>query len=307
MSLPSLPVIDAEDVTKHYGGVCALAGVSLQVMPGEVFGFLGPNGAGKSTFVRLLLQLTQPTSGVVRLFGYPARHTAARRSVGYLPEVMRAYEYLRVREFMRLHTRLAGIPTRAARGEIRRCLDRTGIADLDGRYIRGLSKGQVQRLGLAQALLGNPRLLLLDEPVSGLDPIGTRDLRDLLQQLRGEGVTVFLNSHNLTEVERVCDRVAILNHGRILRIGRRDDLSASSDYIDITVPQAPADFVQQLERRSGHPVTRSGDTLRVRAVSDADSLELHRMVHAAGLRLVALQRSQESLEDIFYRVVKESA
>lgn len=307
MSLPSLPVIDAVNVAKHYGGVQALDGVSLQVMPGEVFGFLGPNGAGKSTFVKLLLHLTRPTSGVVRLFGYPAQHTAARRSVGYLPEVMRAYGYLRVGEFMRLHTRLAGITTRQARSEIERCLARTGIASLASRAIRGLSKGQLQRLGLAQALLGNPRLLLLDEPASGLDPIGTRDLRDLLQQLRGEGVTVFLNSHNLTEVERVCDRVAILNHGRILRIGRRADLSASSDYIDITVPQAPADFVQQLERHSGHPVSCNGDVLRVRAVSEADCLEIHRMVHAAGLRLVALQRSQESLEDIFYRVVKETA
>ncbi len=208
---------------KTYGSVTALHGVDLEVDEGELFGLLGPNGAGKSTLVKSACGLVRPTGGTVEVAGAPAGSERANRSMGYLAELFRFPEWCRADELLELHQRLAG--SRGGASERSALLEEVGLADAAGRRVGAMSKGMQQRLGLAQALIGSPRLLLLDEPTSALDPAGRRLVRALLERLRERGVAVLLNSHLLSEVELVCDRVAIIAAGRVVAAGSPDDLS----------------------------------------------------------------------------------
>jgi ABC-2 type transport system ATP-binding protein len=208
---------------KRYGATLALAGVDLQVQPGELVGLLGPNGAGKSTLVKIACGLVRPSDGEARVTGEPAGSAAARGRLGYLAELFRFPDWLRADELLELHQRLAGSQGGAAeRAEL---LELVGLGEADGVRVDAMSKGMQQRLGIAQALVGSPQLLMLDEPTSALDPVGRRIVRDLLLELKGRGVAVLLNSHLLSEVERVCDRVAILVSGRIVAQGSPVDLA----------------------------------------------------------------------------------
>src|SRR4051812_27116100 len=215
--------VEVEDLVKRYGRTTALAGLSMTVEAGEVFGFLGPNGAGKTTAVKLLLGLARPTSGHGTVLGAPLGDRAARRRIGYLPELFRYQPWLRAREVLELHARLAGGLDRS-RHAIDTILDEVGLLERADDTVGGFSKGMQQRLGLGVALLGSPALVVLDEPTSALDPAGRADVRSIIRRARDAGTAVFLNSHLLTEVERVCDRVAIVDHGRVLESGRLDDL-----------------------------------------------------------------------------------
>jgi ABC-2 type transport system ATP-binding protein len=214
---------DCRDLSKRYGGTVALAGVDIEVQPGELVGLLGPNGAGKSTLVKIACGLVRPSGGQARVADHPAGSPAARAAIGYLAELFRFPEWLRADELLALHQRLAG--SDGGPDERRELLELVELTDAAGTRVGAMSKGMQQRLGIAQALVGTPRLLMLDEPTSALDPVGRRIVRDLLLELKRRGVAVLLNSHLLSEVERVCDRVAILVGGKIIARGSPADLA----------------------------------------------------------------------------------
>src|SRR3954454_23760939 len=218
-----MAVLEARGVAKRYGATQALAGVDLDVGEGELFGLLGPNGAGKSTLVKLACGLVRPSGGALSVAGAPAGSSEARRAIGYLAELFRFPGWARADEVLALHQRLAGSDGGAAeRAEL---LGLVGLADAGGRRVEAMSKGMLQRLGIAQALVGSPRLLLLDEPTSALDPVGRRTVRELLEELRRRGMSVLLNSHLLSEVELVCDHVAIISKGALVTAGRPSELA----------------------------------------------------------------------------------
>jgi ABC-2 type transport system ATP-binding protein len=222
--LRRMPVaFECKELAKSYGSTVALAGVDLEVAPGELVGLLGPNGAGKSTLVKIACGLVRPTAGTARVGGEPAGSAAARAAIGYLAELFRFPGWLRADELLDLHQRLAGSDGGGVERE--ELLMLVGLADAAATRVDAMSKGMQQRLGIAQALVGRPRLLMLDEPTSALDPVGRRIVRDLLLELKRRGVGVLLNSHLLSEVERVCDRVAILVNGRIVARGSPAELA----------------------------------------------------------------------------------
>jgi ABC-2 type transport system ATP-binding protein len=241
---------DCRELSKRYGGTVALAGVDLEVQPGELVGLLGPNGAGKSTLVKIACGLVRPSGGQAQVAGEQAGSPAARATIGYLAELFRFPEWLRADELLTLHQRLAGSDGGAdERGEL---LDLVELADATGTRVGAMSKGMQQRLGIAQALVGRPRLLMLDEPTSALDPVGRRIVRDLLLELKRRGVAVLLNSHLLSEVERVCDRVAILVGGKIVARGSPAELArARGVEVDLgtgvrAYPEASRDEVPEI-------------------------------------------------------------
>jgi ABC-2 type transport system ATP-binding protein len=220
-----VPALAATAVSKRYGATHALRGVDLEVQDGELLGLLGPNGAGKSTLVKIACGLVRPTGGDVRICGAPAGSLDARRALGYLAELFRFPGWATGAELLELHQRLAG--STGGDAERAELLDLVGLADARDRRVETMSKGMQQRLGIAQALVGTPRLLLLDEPTSALDPAGRRTVRALLEELRRRGVAVLLNTHLLSEVERVCDRVAIIDHGRLVAAGTPAELGGA--------------------------------------------------------------------------------
>jgi ABC-2 type transport system ATP-binding protein len=212
-----------QGLAKRYGKVQALGGIDLEVEEGELVGLLGPNGAGKSTLVKIVCGLVRPSAGTARVNGARAGSSKARASLGYLAELFRFPGWMSADELLQLHQSLAG--SRGGAEERTRLLELVALADARDRRIEGMSKGMQQRLGIAQALVGNPRILLLDEPTSALDPVGRRTVRELLEELRGKGVSVLLNSHLLSEVELVCDRVAILLGGKLVEEGATHELA----------------------------------------------------------------------------------
>ncbi|WP_020432076.1 ABC transporter ATP-binding protein, partial [Paenibacillus riograndensis] len=220
----NVPAIEAQLLTKEYSNGRGCRDVSITVEKGEAFGFLGPNGAGKSTIVKMLAGLIRPTSGSAALFGHPVGTLAAKAKIGYLPELYRYQEWLTGEEVVRLHARLCGIDKSVADRRIPELLKEVGIG-LRGRdRVKHYSKGMQQRLGLACALVNEPELVFLDEPSSALDPIGRMEVRTILERLKQRGITIFLNSHLLEDVEVLCDRMALLNNGEILRHGKVTDI-----------------------------------------------------------------------------------
>jgi ABC-2 type transport system ATP-binding protein len=217
------PALLVTDVAKRYGRTEALKGVALEVAPGELMGLLGPNGAGKSTLVKIACGLIRASSGRVEICGAPAGSPAARRSLGYLAELFRFPGWFSADEVLRLHQRLAG--SSGGESERTRLLELVNLLDARAMPVDQMSKGMQQRLGIAQALVGSPPLLLLDEPTSALDPAGRRTVRGLLEQLREQGIAVLLNSHLLSEIELVCDRVTIISHGEVVAAGAPAELS----------------------------------------------------------------------------------
>jgi ABC-2 type transport system ATP-binding protein len=247
------PALAVRGLQKRYGRRWALHGVDLEVAPGELVGLLGPNGAGKSTLVKVACGLVRPTSGAAEVCGAPAGSPAARGALGYLAELFRFPLWSTAAEVLELHQRLARSGGGAA--ERTELLALVGLPDAAGTRVEAMSKGMQQRLGIAQALVGAPRLLLLDEPTSALDPEGRRTVRELLEELRRREVAVLLNTHLLSEVERVCDRVAIIDRGRLLAAGRPGDL-AGAGTVEVETqdgvrryPDVPRDEVPELVAR----------------------------------------------------------
>src|SRR5438105_11177185 len=222
------PAIHTVELSKRFGKTVALAGLSMTVPRGEVFGFLGPNGAGKTTSVKLLLGLIAPSSGEGWLLGQPIGDLTTRRKIGYLPELFRYQSWLTAREVMALHCELAAIARARWASEIDRILATVGLADRGTSRVGTFSKGMQQRLGLGVALLDDPAVVLLDEPTSALDPVGRHDVREIIRALRERGTVVFLNSHLLSEVEQVCDAVAIVDRGKVVAQGDLTQLLRTS-------------------------------------------------------------------------------
>ena len=300
MSEVDQAAIDVVELRKVYGRIEALAGLTMRVGRGEVFGFLGPNGAGKTTAVKLLLGLARPTSGEGRVLGAPLGDLEARRRIGYLPELFRYQPWLRAGEVLALHAELMGLPRAAWAADIEATFELVGLADRAGDLVGGFSKGMQQRLGLAVALLGSPELVFLDEPTSALDPLGRIDVRSMIAAIAARGTTVFLNSHLLTEVERVCDRVAVVDHGRVLASGPLDELLGAPaarirvTQLDPAVIASLADF---------GPTLRDGDWLSVRPM-DVDRIpELVAAIVAGGGRIHAVETGRTSLEDRFLALI----
>ena len=297
-------LIRTERLTKVYPGrVRAVDGLDLAVAEGELVGFLGPNGAGKTTAVQLLLGALRPTEGRAEVLGRPAGDRAARQHLGYLPEQFQFPGFLTPPALLDFHGRLLGLPSDERRGRSRELIGLVGLEEAAGRPLKTFSKGMLQRVGLAQALLGRPRLLLLDEPTSGLDPIGIRNVRNLLLWVKEQGVSVLLNSHLLSEVELVCDRVAILARGRVVAEGRIDELLRPVSSVQVRARELSEEGLARMRAVVGD-VEAQQDGWFVARVDRPDQVpELARTVVESGAQLEALLPTYETLEEAFVRLV----
>lgn len=296
------PAVRARALHKRYGRHVALTGLDLDVGPGQVVGLLGPNGAGKTTTVKILTGLVRATGGTAELFGAPVSDPAARRRLGYLPEHFRFPGWLSGIELLRFHARMAGRDPRRDEDRLRGLLALVGLSGRGDERIRGYSKGMTQRLGLAQALVGEPDLVLLDEPTSAMDPLGRREIRELIRGLSAAGTAVLLNSHLLSEVELVCDHVVVMDRGRVLRSGTMDEVRSASLEVRVQV-----DGVDQRIRdvAAGHGTVIAADEHELLlGVTDPDVVpRLAADLVQAGARLRALVPLQRSLEDVFVGLV----
>jgi ABC-2 type transport system ATP-binding protein len=295
-----LPAIETTDLRKRYGAVDALAGLTMTVGRGEVFGFLGPNGAGKTTTVKLLLGLARPTSGGGKVLGAPLGDLQTRRKIGYLPELFRYQPWLKAREVLTLHGELMGMRAARRRPAADEALRLVGLADRAGDLVGRFSKGMQQRLGLGAALLGEPALVVLDEPTSALDPVGRVDVRGIVRAAADRGAAVFLNSHLLSEVEQVCDRVAIIDHGRVVASGELDDVLGQAE-TQIRVTGLSASDLPAIER-FGTP-SLEGDHLAIRPMAAAGVPELVEQLVSMGAKIHEVRSGRSSLEQRFLELV----
>jgi ABC-2 type transport system ATP-binding protein len=297
--------IETSHLRKEYSRKVAVADLDLQVGQGEVFGFLGPNGAGKTTSIKMLLGLAKPTSGEARLLGQPIGDPQSRSRVGFLPEHFRFHDWLNGREFLDLHAQLYGLPEADRKERIPKLLERVGLEEHATKKLRGYSKGMLQRVGLAQALLNKPAVVFLDEPTSGLDPIGRILVRDIIRELRAEGTTVFLNSHLLSEVEITCDRVVFIKHGTVVKAIALKEIEQGATQVEIRVGALPADRAE-LERRLaqfGTEVRLDTDRIHLLMPNQTALPELARWLIGQGLDLYALTPHHASLEEMFLQIV----
>jgi ABC-2 type transport system ATP-binding protein len=297
--------IETRELRKEYGRIVALAGLTMTVGRGEVFGFLGPNGAGKTTAVKLLLGLSRPTAGGGHVLGASLGDVAARRRIGYLPEMFRYQGWMTAGEVLALHCELARLPRPRWRQEIEAALELAGLTERANSRTQTFSKGMQQRLGLAVALLGSPELVVLDEPTSALDPVGRQDVRRLIGALRDRGTTVFLNSHLLTEVERVCDRVAIVDKGRVVAELAMSEVQRERG-VGVRVTGLHAAAALKLAGRFG-PARRDGELLTVDGIADRDVPALVAALVAAGGAIHAVVPTRPTLEDRFLSLLGAGA
>jgi ABC-2 type transport system ATP-binding protein len=281
------------------GSTTAVSDLDLEVTRGESFGLLGPNGAGKTTTLKMMLGLLRPDRGTIRLLGLEPRDPAARSRIGFLPENPYFYDYLTAEEFLDFYGRLQGIPSEQRRERVRRTLHRVGLEGCGGTALRKFSKGMIQRLGLAQAIQHEPELVILDEPMSGLDPIGRREVRDLILSLRDEGKTVFFSTHILQDAEMVCDRVAILKQGRLRSVGKlRELIGEKVQWFEVAIRgQLPEPCDAEVVS-----VEAGGHLLRV---PDVEALtRLLAGMQNGRARVVSIWPRRETLEDLFLREVR---
>jgi ABC-2 type transport system ATP-binding protein len=292
--LPPTPALWCTGLRKRYGRRPAVDDVALSVGRGEVVGLLGPNGAGKTTVIKMLLGLVRPDAGEVMLLGRPATDPAARVRVGYLPELFRYQPWLTAAEVLRLHVRLAGVAVPV--GEQRDSLALVGLAARADDRVGGFSKGMQQRLGLAVALVARPEVVVLDEPTSALDPLGRADVRDIVLSLKARGVAVLLNSHLIGEVERVCDRVVVLDHGRVAAAGTLEELLGRHE---VRLHLTGVDPAVESRLAAAGEVQREGEWFTVALPADDDGTtvpDLVRDLATAGVRIHAVEPTRISLE-----------
>ena len=298
----SSPAIHTVELTKRFGSTVALAGLSMTVPRGEIFGFLGPNGAGKTTAVKLLLGLLSPTSGEAWVLGQPAGNLNARRRIGYLPELFRYQSWLSAREVLSLHCELAPLPRATWKEEIDRALTTVGLADRARDRVGTFSKGMQQRLGLGVALLGKPELVFLDEPTSALDPVGRHDVRGIIRDLAARGTAVFLNSHLLSEVEQVCDRVAVVDHGRVIAAGTMADLLTGSA-VKVRVTGLKPGDLKSLDAFG--PIDDEGEQLTFTKLGPDKVPELVAALVKLGGQVYEVVPRHQNLEDRFLQLLHE--
>lgn len=309
MNNPLPHAIETLGLRKIFGDKVAVADLTLTVERGEVFGFLGPNGAGKTTSVKMLLGLITPTSGSGQLLGAPIGNAELRAKVGFLPEHFRFHDWLTATEFLILHANLYHMPSQQIKQRVPDLLNLVGLTPHATKKLRAFSKGMLQRIGLAQALLNQPDLVILDEPTSGLDPVGRRLVRDILRDLSKAGTTVFLNSHLLSEVEITCDRVAFIKHGEVVRVSPLKTLVEGELTVTIRTNDLSAETIAGLARWSQDVrVTDSFDGcsklhLTMTLAGEDDLPDINRYLVDQGAAIYTLQIEHVSLEDLFIQIV----
>ena len=305
--------IDVRDLKKTYKTpfrrkkVEALRGVTFAVQRGHIFGFVGPNGAGKTTTIRTLMGLIRPSSGAAMLLGQPIPSRAARSKVGFLPESPYFYDYLTIGELLDLTGRLFGMPAPQRRKRAASLIERVGLARAQGQNLKKFSKGMLQRAGLAQALMNDPELVVLDEPMSGLDPIGRKEVRDLIVELRDQGKTVFFSTHILSDVEAITDHVAIIARGQLQAEGKPAELVKKTILgVDVTV-RVPDKAKTESLVGGADRVRFVGDELSLTLPADADVDAWIARAHEAGAKVIEVAPRHETLEDLFLREVQEAS
>jgi ABC-2 type transport system ATP-binding protein len=287
---------------KEFGDKVAVADLTLEVERGEVFGFLGPNGAGKTTAVKMLLGLIYPTAGSAEVLGSPLGDHRLREKVGFLPEHFRFHDWLTAREFLNLHGNLYHMESEQLARRVPELLELAGLAEHAEKKLGAYSKGMLQRVGLAQALLNDPDLVFLDEPTSGLDPVGRRLVRDIIRDLSEKGTTIFLNSHLLSEVEITCDRVAFIRHGEVLATSSLQTLVEGELTVEVRARNLSPEVIAGLSRWSQN-VRADGEHLSLTLSGEAQIPEINRYLAENGVDVFALRPKQLSLEDLFIQIV----
>src|SRR3989440_1826995 len=278
------PAVALTGVTKIFPvpfqgrSVVAVRDLNLEIAPGEIYGLLGPNGSGESTTLKIILGLIQPTSGGVRIFGRDNSAVAVRRDIGFLPENAYFHKFLTGAETLRFHAKLSGLSGHETKSRIAELLETVGLTRAADARLSTYSKGMLQRIGLAQALIHQPKILVLDEPTAAVDPAGSRDIQNLIASLKKTGTTILLSSHLLTQVQEVCDRVGILHRGKLIREGRLEDLLAIENQTEFIVENATPEFLDQLERQ----------------------------IASVNGRVVLRRKPQTSLEQLFLKVTETS-
>jgi len=294
--------IETQHLKKVFGAKTAVADLTLQVQQGEVFGFLGPNGAGKTTSVKMLLGLVAPSGGEGKLLGAPVGNVRARARVGFLPEHFRFHDWLTGSEFLHLHAQLYGMSSARCKERIPRLLDLVALTPHRDQKLRSYSKGMLQRIGLAQALLNEPQLIFLDEPTSGLDPVGRRLVRDIIRDLKSQGATVFLNSHLLSEVEITGDRVAFIKHGEVVRQAALQSLVDGQTTVELRVGQLSPQLIAGLAQW-GQDVRADGDHVHLTVADESALPHIARYIVEQGSELYTMTPLKLSLEDLFLQIV----
>jgi ABC-2 type transport system ATP-binding protein len=311
-------VIEVQNLSKDYRQHFwtpvrrVLDSVSFSVKKGEIFGFLGPNGSGKSTTIKILFEIIFPTAGEAKLFGKPLGDKSSKARIGFLPENPYFYDYLTSEQFLTFHGRLLGLDVNFLEKRIPEVLDLVGMRGTTSLHLRNFSKGMLQRIGLAQAIVHDPDLVILDEPMTGLDPVGRKEVRDLMVHLQEQGKTVFFSTHILSDVETVCDRVAILNKGKLLKCGSLDELiSVDTKYVDM-VWTASGSGLEKYFKTLDTKLSVSTDSLylKLEPKQNEDTKNFEGRVNdviqkgiAAGGKLHSLSPKKETLEDVFVKQV----
>jgi ABC-2 type transport system ATP-binding protein len=309
-----MAVIEIENLAKDfYSGfwvkhpIRALDNLSLQVHKGEVFGFLGPNGAGKSTTLKILMNLLRPTSGTARILGKSVESVSMHQAIGYLPENPYFYDYLTPEELLTYAGRLFGLRPPDLTRKVDALLQNVGLAGARKLQLRKFSKGMVQRIGVAQAIINDPEVVFLDEPMSGLDPLGRMDVRKIIISLKSRGVTVFFSSHILPDVEAICDRVAILNKGKLQQAGALDEiLQMKIEGHEAILGRCPEDVLTAM-KGCCDDMRPMGDRLHVRVRNQEQMQRLLSLASARGLELISLNPVRPSLEEYFQSAVRKNA
>lgn len=302
----SAPAIETRGLRKEFGQKVAVSDLSLTVQQGEIFGFLGPNGAGKTTSIKMFLGLVTPTSGEGFMLGAPLGDERVRARVGFLPEHFRFHDWLTATEFLTLHADLYGMPRATTRARIPELLERVGLAAHARNKLRTFSKGMLQRIGLAQALINDPALLFLDEPTSGLDPGGRLLVRDIIREQRERGTAVFLNSHLLSEVEITCDRVAFVRHGEVLQVGAVEEMVEGEFPVQVRARNLPQSALVGLEQWATI-VHANGEQFTLSVGREADLPVINRYLVEQGAEVYAFHPQHLTLEERFLQVIGTEA
>ena len=296
--------IDLHHVEKVYRGrVHALRGVSIQVHRGEVFGLLGPNGAGKSTLVKIMMTVVRPSKASGTMLAKPIGHKPTLAKIGYLPEHHRFPRYLTGRQALEFYAALAKVDRKTRKGRAVELLKTVGMSDWADKKVSSYSKGMMQRVGLAQSLINDPDLIVLDEPTDGVDPVGRREIRDVLLSLRNQGKTIFLNSHLLSELEMVCDRVAILVQGLVAMQGTLDELTADSKRYEIVIEGSPPQWSSQRQDLRAESGPHGQTKLVLRSSEPADAQPIIDRLRGEQRVILAVKPVRETLEDLFMRAI----
>ncbi|AKN29749.1 multidrug ABC transporter ATPase [Clostridium carboxidivorans P7] len=296
-------VIETENLSKIYENNKGCRNINISAAEGEIYGFLGPNGAGKSTFIKTVVGLLFPTSGTAQILGKPIGDMETRKRIGYLPELFKYQEWMTGLDLLSFHSSLYKLDKKTSSAKIEEVLEIVNLKGAERSKIGTYSKGMQQRIGIASALLCDPKLLFLDEPTSALDPIGRKEVRDIMLKLKSMDKTVFLNSHLLSEVEMICDSAAIISKGNIIKQGKMNDLLEGNTILDIHVEDINNEILNKLEKFD-EDLTFNGKNIKMHVKEDAEIHQIASLIISGGGKLYGLTPHRDSLEDLFIKLVE---